>query len=122
MVFCDVNVIRVVYLVYVKMVQNELLLYDLRTYRQNGFQTYAPSGKAFVSSQNVVGFKSFYSILLDQVRRRLVHVCVRLDRWHRLQGQNRLPARQKSQIANLGKNFFIFVSEVSSGANFINIL
>jgi hypothetical protein len=38
----------------------------------------------------------FKSCSLVQVRRRLVHVGLRVDRRHRLQGQDSLPARQKS--------------------------
>jgi hypothetical protein len=38
----------------------------------------------------------FKSCSLFQVRRRLIHVGLRVDRRHRLQGQDSLPARQKS--------------------------
>ena len=48
----------------------------------------------------------FYHSLIfyPQVRWRFVHLGFRFDCWHRLQGENSLPARQKSQTSNMGKN------------------
>lgn len=38
-----------------------------------------------------------------QVRRRLVHICLRLDRRHRLQSEDRVQAGQEGQAADLGQ-------------------